>query len=619
MVQDEAAALADAVAARDAGADLVEFRVDEFFSGTRDGGGNLEEREVDTILRVVAGSALPCIVTCRAASEGGHYDGDDMARVALYERLGTALPGDSGEKDPPRSVGVRGNPPRSGGPPGGAKEHPPRYLDMEFAAYSRSANLAQKVHLAIDYPANRREMRPGLILSMHDFQGRPADLLRRVSQMQSEPAARVVKVAITARSLRDNLELFDLLVENAANRPMIALAMGRFGLMSRVLAPKFGGFLTFASLRKGLETAPGQPTVSELRDGYRFGEIGAGTRVYGVIGWPVEHSLSPLVHNAGFDSLMTDDWDVSGTPTLRGGDSAGTQGQEPATECRATHDAVYLPLPVPPEYEHFKATLGALIDHPRLDFGGCSVTIPHKQHLVRLARESIAAGDEVEWSIDALSEVCGAANTLVVERDSMGNARRALVVNTDGPAAVGVLAGAMGGTVRGKRVVLIGAGGVARAIGAGLMAEGAEVVVGNRTRSSAAALAEGLAKSAVLRSRGGRITGVGIEEAVRERTDAVVNCTPVGMKGGPASKESPVSIEAVRGVSPGAVVMDTVYTPLETPMLRQASLAGMKTVDGLAMFVRQAGMQFAAWTGATAPLGLFERVAREALAERGLK
>src|SRR5205085_9150069 len=111
MVQDEAMALADARAARDAGADMVEFRIDEFFSGTIDVAGNLDPAEVTAVLRVVAESPLPCIVTCRAAEEGGAYEGDDMARVALYERLGTADP----------SVHAAHLP--SGGP--GFREHPP--------------------------------------------------------------------------------------------------------------------------------------------------------------------------------------------------------------------------------------------------------------------------------------------------------------------------------------------------------------------------------------------------------------------------------------------------------------------------------------------------------------
>ncbi|HVU64111.1 MAG TPA: type I 3-dehydroquinate dehydratase [Phycisphaerales bacterium] len=589
LVQDEPTALADALAAWDAGADLVEFRIDEIFSGTRDAAGHLDEHEVNTILRLVAGSRLPCIVTCRAAAEGGHYDGDDMARVALYERLGTASP----TTDPTHAAAP--------------KEHPPRYLDIEYAAYSRSANLQQKVHLAIDYPAQRRDTRPGLILSMHDHAGRPADLLRRIARMQAEPAASIVKVAITARSIRDNLELFDLLAENATGKPTIALAMDRFGLMSRVLAPKFGGFLTFATLRPQSTTAPGQPTVRELRDLYRTETITPRTRVYGLIGWPVEHSLSPLVHNAGFDALEPDDWTAAGP--------VPAAPAPPAKQGAPAHDGVYLPLPVPPEYEHFKATLSALIDHPRLDFSGCSVTIPHKQHLLRFARERIAEGDELEWTIDPLSKICGAANTLVVSRDPLGNARRCAVLNTDGPAAVEALAAGLAGPMLGKDVVLIGAGGVARAIAAALLAVGAEVTLCARRPEAARETVLQLKKAEALVA-GASINAATLEEAFQTRQDAVVNCTPVGMAGGPAPKDSPVAIDLVRKSNPAAVVMDTVYAPLETPLLAQAALAGLKAVDGLDMFIRQAGMQFTAWTGAPAPLRLFERIARDELAER---
>src|SRR5690349_14457802 len=137
MVQDEESALADARAAKDAGADLVEFRIDDVFSGSGD------ETEDKLVLRLVGQSPCPCIVTCRSALEGGHYDGDEMARVSLYERLGTAA---------------------------GAGELPPRYLDIEYSAYGRSANIRQKVNLAVDHPAQVRDLRTSLILSMHDFQ-----------------------------------------------------------------------------------------------------------------------------------------------------------------------------------------------------------------------------------------------------------------------------------------------------------------------------------------------------------------------------------------------------------------------------------------------------------------
>lgn len=579
LVLDEHTALADAAAARDAGADLVEFRIDEFFSGSTDSRGQLGDAEVRSILRIVAESALPCIVTCRSAIESGGvggYDGDDAARVALYERLGTASASNGGPSVPVSK-----------------REHPPRYLDVEYATYVRSANIKQKVNLAVDHPHQRRDVRTGLILSMHDFEGRPKDLLRRVSLMQSEPAASVVKVAYAARSIRDNLELFDLLEEGAGGHPMIALGIGRFGLMSRVLAPKFGGFLTFASLRDTSATAPGQPTIRDMLDVYRFESITPRTRVYGLVGWPVEHSLSPLLHNDGFESLA---------PENDADEGAG-------------FDGVYLPMPVPPEWEHFKATLSALIDHPNLDFCGCSVTVPHKQHLVRFARESKALGDDgIEWSIDELSDICSAANTLAIDRDGAGLPVRARVLNTDGPAAAECLRQALG-DLAGRPIAIIGAGGVARAIALGLVASGARVTVHNRSRGNADQLVSELNIARRGRLDGGELTAADLDDLYRAPVDAVVNGTPVGMKAGPDPNRSPVSVEHLRESSAGAVVFDTVYNPLRTPLLEQASLAGMRTINGVGMFVRQAAGQFAAWTGHPAPAALFERVCREALGD----
>jgi 3-dehydroquinate dehydratase/shikimate dehydrogenase len=582
MVEDEPTALRDAAEARDAGADIVEYRIDSFFSGSRSADGTLDEREVRAIMRLVRDCPLPCIVTCRAASEAGEggYDGDDAARVSLYEKLGTA-----GDED-----AARGRP----------RWIAPRYIDVELATYARSANIRQKIDMAVDHPGQRRLVSTGLILSFHDFSGRPADLLRRLAAVAHEPAARVAKVAITARSIRDNLELLDLLADNAAGKPMIALAMGRFGLLSRVLAPKFGGFLTFAALRPGAGTAPGQPTVRELLEVYRFRSINRRTRVLGVVGWPVEHSMSPVIHNAGFEAYRADSWEI------------------------ADHDpcnAVYLPLPVGPEYEHFKATIDALVEHPRLDFAGCSVTVPHKQHLVRFARERIGAGD-ARWTIDATSELAGAANTLVVERDGSGY-RAARVENTDAPAAAGCLAQALE-TLKGRTVALVGAGGVSRAIAAGVLAEGARVIVCNRTRDGAERMVEELRSRIGDDAQRERICVADLADLATVNPDAVVNCTPQGMAGGPAPKACAVEPDLLRAwaaahrarpdrgeVEP--VVFDTVYNPLRTPLLRAADELSLTLIDGLGMFVAQAGMQFTAWTGRAAPLRLFDRICRDAL------
>ncbi len=547
FVESVEAALAAAHEARDGGADLVEFRVDSFFTGDA-----VEAApQADAIASLVAAAPLACIVACRPVLEGGQYDGPDDARIALFERLGIVAADRPG--------------------------HAPRYIDIELATYTRSENIRQKVNLAVDHPGQVRPVETSLILSMHDFHTRPADLFRRVEAMVKEPACRVMKIAYRARSLRDNLELLDIqAASRETGRPTIALGMGPFGLPSRVLAPKFNGFLTFATLRRDSATAPGQPVLRELLDTYRFRSIGTATRVYGVVGFPAEHSLSPHVHNAGFEAVG--------------------------------HDGVYLPMPVPPEYEHFKATVLAMIDHPFLDLAGLSVTSPHKEHLVRLAREQSADGD-VRWSLDLLSDRCGAANTLALRRDPRGVPIAFAVSNTDGPAAANLLTAAAAD----GDVVVVGVGGTARAVATELMHRGRRVVIVNRTGDRAAALAKELGAHAKGDSPMRAATWEAIDPA---RVAALMNCTPVGMTGGPAPNENPVPLGVLGNLPKHACVSDAVYAPLATPLLRAAASFGLTCVDGLSMFIAQAADQFELWTGRGAPRALFQRVARETLAAR---
>ena len=551
FVESIDAALADAREARDGGADLVEFRVDSFFTGDA-----VEAApQADAIARLVAESALACIVTCRPVLEGGQYDGADDARVALFERL-------SASSDAAR---------------------PPKYIDVELATYSRSDNIRRKVNLGVDHPGQLRPVQTGLILSMHDFHTRPADLFRRIEAMVKEPACRVMKIAYRARSVRDNLELLDIqAASRETGRPTIALGMGPFGLLSRVLAPKFGGFLTFASLRRDAGTAPGQPVLRELLGTYRFRSIGTSTKVYGVVGYPVEHSLSPHVHNAGFEAIG--------------------------------HDAVYLPMPVPPEYEHFKASVLAMLDHADFDLAGLSVTIPHKGHLVRLAREQASEGD-TRWSLDLLSDRCGAANTLAVKRDAKGQAIDLAVKNTDGPAAAGLLEGATTSDAsRYGAIVVVGVGGTARAVATELMHRGRRVVIVNRTRDRAVRLAEELSEHA----KGAATVGAADwDEIDATNLGAIMNCTPLGMAGGAGPEENPVPLGILGNLSKHALVSDAVYAPLATPLLKAAANLGLACVDGLAMFIAQASEQFEHWTGRSSPRALFERVARETLASNG--
>jgi len=191
---------------------------------------------------------------------------------------------------------------------------------------------------------------------------------------------------------------------------------------------------------------------------------------------------------------------------------------------------------VPPEYEHFKATVAELLAFAPLDFRGASVTLPHKEHLVRFVREQ---GGQV----DALAARIGAANTLLVEP---GGALRC--TNTDAPAAVDALCVGMGierAALREKRIAVLGAGGVARAVAAGLADEGARVVVFNRNEVRAqhmcAELTQGTAGAAAgCGALEGRIVVGRSSEIACGCFHAFVNCTPVGMAGGPEPDGSPL-------------------------------------------------------------------------------
>lgn len=481
-------ALADAQHAQLAGADMVEFRLDAFIE---------EASQIDACVELVADSPLPCIATCRPSWEGGEYEGDEDTRIALFERLAEA-------------------------------EHAPRYIDIELATKTKP------------------DVGDGLILSTHDFEGRPANLTRQLLQLRDSPAA-VHKIAFRARSLRDNLELFDILTQR--DRPTIALGMGAFGLMSRVLAPKFGGFLTFASLKQESTTAPGQPTIADLFDLYRFKSITRSTKAFGIVGDPVEHSRSPAMHNAGFE--------------------------------RVGFDGVYLPLPVAPGYESLKATLTELLASDSLDLMGLSVTMPHKENLVRLARDH-------GWAIDDLAGRCGAANTLLRDGDTIR------VMNTDGPAVVGCLERA-GVELDDAPILVLGAGGMAQAAAFALADAGANVHIHNRTAERAHDLASKIDNATHLDS---------LDTLPPMR--AIVQCTPVGMAGGPAPGESPIPADAMGD----ATIVETVYHPRKTPLVKAATARGLRVIDGLDVLVTQAAAQFRAFTGCDAPTDLFREAAQ---------
>lgn len=511
FVEDVVSATQDAQAARAAGADLIEWRVDAVAD------------DIGLIERLVKDSPLPCIVTCRTQPEGGEYDGDEQQRISLFEHIG---------------LHAR-----------------PRYIDVELASFERSANLRQKVKLAIQHPEQLRELDSTLILSCHDFKGRPGDLLRQVTRMAGEPACGVMKIAWMARSLRDNLEVFEIL--RARHKPTIALCMGPLGLMSRVLAPKFGALLTYATLRDQSATAPGQPTIADLVQRFRFRKIGPSTKVYGVVGWPVEHSRSPEIHNAAFD--------------------------------RIGFDGVYLPLPMAADELAFATTLDALLADEALTFRGASVTMPHKTHLLRFVSQRHGV-------IDLAAAAAGAANTLVVHEDGTLEAR-----NTDVTGIIESVAAALGvgeDELRGQRIALIGAGGMARAAVAGFAMRGATVVLYHREFGKAQRLAEEFVQKAQAWDRPGKVVAARLEKLCATCCEVIINATPVGMKDGPAPDGVPFPIaESTRIWDHPPLVVDTVYMPPLTPLIALARSRGAVTLGGFDVLRRQAHHQFRAWTG----------------------
>ncbi len=512
-------ALAQAAVAAERGAEMLEFRIDRFTD------------DPDALERLIEKSPLPCIVTCRPTWEGGEYEGDEQQRIALLERLGLKQPA---------------------------------YIDLELAAFEKSANLRQKIKLVVDHPRQVRPTGTGLILSAHDFNDRPPDLTGRFNAIAEQPAARVIKLAWRARSLRDNLEAFELLLSRA--KPSIMLCMGEFGLPSRVLAKKYGALLTFVGMDDATVTAPGQVGIETIKQHYRWDAIGETTKVYGVIGWPVGHSLSPHIHNAGFDACGV--------------------------------DGVYLPMPIPDDYVHFKATVGAWLDFQPLDFYGASVTIPHKQNLLRFVAER---GGQLE----PLAEAIGAANTLTVRDGSL------IASNTDCLAALDAVCHAMGigrTEAAGLNVTVIGAGGAARAVAAGFAAHGAHVTIYNRTAAKARRMAEQFNPRF-----SGRVTAAPLGDLPGSSCDVCINCTSLGMH--PHVDGCPLqAIPSAWGEQ--TVVFDTIYNPMKTRLMRMAHEAGCITVSGVEMFIRQAAEQFEQWTGQPAPVEVFRAIVSRRLERR---
>lgn len=281
------------------------------------------------------------------------------------------------------------------------------------------------------------------------------------------------------------------------------------------------------------------------------------TKVVGVIGWPVRHSLSPAMHNAAFAEMGLN-W-------------------------------VYVPFEVTTE------RLGEAVGGVRgLQLQGLNVTVPHKEGVARLVDE-----------LDEAAAALGAVNTV----HNVGGLLRGY--NTDGPGFLRSLAEA-GETAEGRAVAILGAGGSARAVACAVAGQGAgRLALVNRTVSRAeevAALVQRRFDLAVLTCG---LDSAQAQGAVRE-ADLVVDCTPTGMH--PHSEDPPVVPAA--WLREGQCVVDLVYTPRETSLLRAARAAGARVVEGVGMLVHQGAIALEQWTGRPAPVATMREALLAALARR---
>jgi shikimate dehydrogenase len=304
---------------------------------------------------------------------------------------------------------------------------------------------------------------------------------------------------------------------------------------------RYGAPFTFASAAWGAEAAPGQIPARSMSETYRVRSVTKATKVYGILGSDVGGSLSPVIHNEGF--------------AARG------------------FDAVYVPL----QADGVDAFVAAI---PDLGLSGFSVTRPYKTEILRHCQE-----------VEEAAALCGSVNTVVVHDGTLRG------FTTDGLGVTAPLRKLTG--LKGRNVVILGAGGAARAAAMALRTKGARVTVFARNEAKAAAMAASVgcayAPMSDLEQRG---------------WDVIINATPVGSRSAPDETPLPTHLHRRE-----AVVFDMVYDPLETRLLREARAAGSKTVSGIEMLLAQAVVQFETWTALEAPFDVMRSALLQATQE----
>ena len=436
--------------------------------------------------RLIENRPTPVIITCRRAEDRGRWRGTEEQRQTLL-----------------RSAIVSGV----------------EYVDME-------EDVARTIPR---YGKTKR------IVSYHNFDETPVDLQQihnRLARLDPD----IIKIVTMANSPGDITRMLQLVKHS--DKPTAGFCMGEIGLPSRILCGRYGSPLTYCTFNADRELAPGQIQFEEMRDLYHYDRIGLDTQVFGVVGDPIAHSMSPLVHNIALQ--------------------------------KAGIDAVYIPFRIPQD------TLArSLNDLDWLGIRGFSVTIPHKEAAASIAiRESPTV------------HTIGAANTLIRTPDGQWESE-----NTDYDAILQSVLAGLGvesddaSILAGRKVILLGAGGAARSAAVAMSAHGALVTIASRTRKRAETLADEIG-----------CQHCGWENRGAGEPDILINTTPVGMH--PNVNDTPFN---ANWLNENMLVFDTVYNPEQTLLIKHARERNCKVVTGIEMFVRQAARQFELFTSQPCP------------------
>jgi len=361
-----------------------------------------------------------------------------------------------------------------------------------------------------------------IIRSHHNFEKTPSiiDIKSILSAMKTK-SAEIIKYIPTANSINDNFRIFEILQKSD---DIISFCMGLKGHISRVLAGKYGSLITFAANAENQKSAPGQINIDEMKNLYNFSDINRETQVFGVMGEFAENSKSKYMHNPAFKENNV--------------------------------NAVYLPFKI----DHGKDLENFMNNFREFHFAGSAVTIPHKETVMQYLHE-----------LDETAKAIGAVNTI------KSNNGKLIGYNTDCVGAINALKEKV--ELAGKTVLVIGAGGAARAIVYGLDVENAEVTIVNRTFEKAQKLADEFS-----------VKSIGFVKLNIDKFDVFVNTTSVGMY-------PDVDSSVLDSFPKNRVVMDIVYKPLKTKFLQIAEECGCEVITGEKMLIHQAIAQQKIWTG----------------------